>query len=149
MTLRFSLLNFCFLALTHGLFIHLTSASQTVQPWLHGAFLIAFAYYLICFFFLRRKTKSVKQILSSLTIAGLAFYSIWSIGIIVATRIVANPTAAHVHFLYGTSSVQFLEYNNNTTLFFLLAFVPPFLLNILSNVVLKKWLFPKKQRAKL
>ena len=146
MPLPFFVLNFFFLALIHGLFIHLTFASSTVQPWLHSAFLIAVACYLLFFSFFRRKIKSVRQILSALIIAGTLFYWVWSVGIIVATIIVAKPTASHVHFLYGTSSVQFLKYDNHTASFFLIAFVPLFLLNIIINLILRKWLFPKKTK---
>ncbi len=148
MTLRFALLNLFFLGVAQWLFVQLTYASPSVQPFLNCAFGVAASCYLLWAYFFIRPRATLRLYLIHLSLAYIIFYFVWSIGIVSATKL-ASHVATHgsregVAFFYGTSSVQFLEFNNNSNAFFLFASIPPFAFNILANVILRRWLFSKQ-----
>jgi hypothetical protein len=147
MILRFAVLNLSFLWLAQWLFIRLTSASPNVQPFLHGALGIAASSYLLGVYFLGRQRASLRLRLVQLGIAGIVFYFVWSIGIVGVTHLASNLetgfSKAGVAFFYGTSGTQFFHFHE-AAIFCLIAFIPAFVLNLLANVMLRKWLFPKR-----
>jgi hypothetical protein len=147
MTLRFALLNLFFLGLAQWLFVQLTYASPSVQPFLNCAFGVAASCYLLGAYFFIRPRATLRLYLIHLGLAYIIFYFVWSIGIVSATKLASHVTThgsrEGVAFFYGTSSVQFVEFNNNSHAFFLLASIPPFVLNLLANVIFRKWIFSK------
>ncbi|HEY9596351.1 MAG TPA: hypothetical protein V6D33_01615 [Cyanophyceae cyanobacterium] len=147
MTLRFALLNLSVLSFVQWLFIKLTSASPDVQPFLHGAFGIAASIYLLGVYVLRRQKASLMLRLVHLTIAGIVFYLVWSLGIVGATHLASNLATGFSKtkgaLFYGTSGTQFFHFHE-AAIFCLIAFLPVFVLNLVVNVMLRNWLFPKR-----
>jgi hypothetical protein len=68
-------------------------------------------------------------------------------GIVGATHLASNLetgfSKGRVAFFYGTSGTQFFHFHE-AAIFCLIAFIPAFVLNLLTNVILRKWLFSKK-----
>jgi hypothetical protein len=98
-------------------------------------------------YFLGRQRASLRLRLVQLGIAGIVFYFVWSIGIVGVTHLASNLetgfSKAGVAFFYGTSGTQFFHFHE-AAIFCLIAFIPAFVLNLLANVMLRKWLFPKR-----
>jgi len=114
---------------------------------LHGALGIAASSYLLGVYFLGRQRASLRLRLVQLGIAGIVFYFVWSIGIVGVTHLASNLetgfSKAGVAFFYSTSGTQFFHFHE-AAIFCLIAFIPAFVLNLLANVMLRKWLFPKR-----
>jgi hypothetical protein len=122
-------------------------SSPNVQPFLPGAFGIAISSYLLGVYFLRRPRASLRLRLVQLGIAGIVFYFVWSMGIVGATHLASKLetgfSKAEVAFFYGTSGTQFFHFHE-AAVFCLIGFMPAFVLNLLANVILKKWPFSKR-----
>ena len=141
MTLRFYLVNVFFLATAQWLFLYLTQASRALQPLLHGVFLLAVCFYLIYAYLFLRKPASRMLCIAHLSIAGIIFYLVWSVGIVAATHLAAlRLYGGKGALFYGTSGTQFYRYWGDT-LFCLISFLPGFGLNMVANITFRKWLF--------
>jgi hypothetical protein len=141
MTLRFYLVNIFFLATAQWLFFYFTQASSDVEPWLHSVFLLAACFYLIYTYIFLRKPTSLMLCIAHLSIAGSIFYLVWSVGIVAATHLAAfRLYGGKGALFYGTSGTQFYRYWSDT-LFCLIAFLPGFGVNMLTNLTFRKWLF--------
>jgi|GEM_PF-6657357 len=128
--------NLSCLAIAHALFLHLTEASPSVQPFLLVVFGIASLG--VTIIWPRRVT------LRCLLLANSVFYLLWSAGIVGATRVAAALLSGHPTLFYGTSGVQFWQWNGSAHAFFAIAFLPAIALILLLYALLRHHPTPQR-----
>ncbi len=150
MTIRFVLLNLLWLGFAQWLFFKVAepSASPAWIEFLPVALNVVFfgatgIYFLFAALWLPWFRRPILRPIG-LGIAAIAFFILWSRGIVLATNL-AQPPGPNGALFYATSGLDFLEYNRSVIYFCLVMFLPPFGLNLLTHALLWDWLFPFKR----